>query len=106
MSAPVPPARGSTVRGALEAALVAAPEGGLTTKDLSSLVGISEKDVADHLVHLEKSLKAQGLRLVVLPSSCIQCGFTFKDRKRLTRPGACPECRSTRIDPPAFRVTS
>ncbi|MCP3136159.1 transcriptional regulator [Pyxidicoccus xibeiensis] len=106
MSAPVPPARGSTVRGALEAALVAAPEGGLTSKDLSGLVGISEKDVAEHLVHLEMSLKAQGLRLEVLPASCIGCGFAFKERKRLTRPGACPKCRSTRIDPPAFRVTS
>ncbi len=106
MSAPVPPARGSTVRGALEAALASAPEGGLTSKDLSALVGISEKDVAEHLAHLEKSLKAQGLRLEVLPASCIRCGFAFKDRKRFTRPGACPQCRSTRIDPPAFRVTS
>ncbi|MFP2904464.1 transcriptional regulator [Pyxidicoccus sp. 3LFB2] len=106
MSAPVPPARGSTVRSALEEALTAAPEGGLTSKDLSGLVGISEKDVAEHLAHLEKSLKAQGLRLEVLPASCISCGFAFKDRKRFTRPGACPQCRSTRIDPPAFRVTS
>jgi predicted Zn-ribbon and HTH transcriptional regulator len=94
------------VRGALEAALVAAPEPGLTAKDLSGLVGISEKDVADHLVHLEMSLKAQGLRLDVLPASCIGCGFTFRERKRFTRPGSCPRCRSTRIDPPAFRVTS
>ncbi len=94
------------MRGALEAALAAAPEHGLTSKDLSALVGISEKDVAGHLEHLEKSLKAQGMRLEVLPASCIGCGFRFKDRRRLTRPGACPECRSTRIDPPAFRVTS
>jgi predicted Zn-ribbon and HTH transcriptional regulator len=94
------------VRGALEAALSSAPEHGLTSKDLSALVGISEKDVADHLVHLEKSLKAQGMRLEILSANCIQCGFAFKDRKRFTRPGACPQCRSTRIDPPAFRVTS
>lgn len=92
------------MRGALEAALAAAPEHGLTAKDLSALVGISEKDVAGHLEHLEKSLQAQGLRLEMLPASCIGCGFRFKDRRRLTRPGACPECRSTRIDPPAFRV--
>ncbi len=105
MSAPVPPARGSTVRGALEAALASAPEGGLTAKDLSGLVGISEKDVAGHLEHLERSLKAQGARLEVLPATCLACGFTFKERRRFTRPGACPECRATRIDPPAFRVT-
>ncbi len=104
MSAPVPPARGSTVRGALEAALSSAPEHGLTAKDLSALVGISEKDVAGHLEHLEKSLRAGGAALEVIPSECLACGFVFKDRKRLTRPGSCPECRSTRIEPPAFRI--
>jgi transcriptional regulator len=99
-----PQARGTTVRAALEEALAAAPEQGLTARELSGAVGISEKDVAEHLAHLEKSLKASGGRLQVLPAECVACGFVFRDRKRFTRPGACPECRSTRIDPPAFRV--
>lgn len=101
---PVPPARGATVRGALEAELASAPETGLTAKELSALVGISEKDVAGHLEHLGKSLKAGGAALEVIPSECLACGFVFRDRKRLSKPGSCPECSSTRIDPPAFRI--
>jgi transcriptional regulator len=101
---PVPQPRAATVRGALEAELSSAPETGLTAKELSALVGISEKDVAGHLEHLEKSLRAGGAALEVIPSECLSCGFVFKDRKRLTRPGSCPECRSTRIEPPAFRI--
>ncbi|EAU65844.1 transcriptional regulator [Stigmatella aurantiaca] len=104
MSQPGPQARGSTVRAALEAALMAAPEAGLTARELSAAVGIPEKDVAEHLVHLQKSLQATGGRLKVLPAECIACGFVFRDRKRFTRPGACPECRATRVDPPAFRA--
>lgn len=104
MSEQGPQARGSTVRAALEAALAAAPEQGLTARELSAAVGIPEKDVAEHLAHLEKSLKASGGRLHVLPAECVACGFIFRDRKRFTRPGACPQCRATRIDPPAFRV--
>ncbi len=104
MSERTPPSRSTTVRGALEEALANAPAPGLTAKDLSGMVGISEKDVAGHLEHLDKSLRAVGGRLQVLPAACIACGFAFRDRKRFSRPGACPRCRSTRIDPPVFRI--
>jgi predicted Zn-ribbon and HTH transcriptional regulator len=67
-------------------------------------VGIREKDVADHLEHLSHTLAREGARLVVEPASCIACGYRFSDRARLTRPGSCPSCRSTRIDPPEFRM--
>jgi len=92
------------VRGALEAALAGAPEQGLTARELSAAVGIPEKDVAEHLVHLEKSLNALGGRLEVLPAECLACGFVFKDRHRFTAPGSCPKCKSERIAPPAFHI--
>ena len=105
MSEPVPQARSSTVRSALKAALrTASREEARTAKELSAAVGISEKDVAEHLAHLERSLKPEGLRLEVAPAECLACGYVFRERTRLTRPGACPKCRSTRIDPPAFRI--
>ena len=75
-----------------------------TARELSERVSIREKDVAEHLEHLEKSLRARGERLIVAPASCIACGYTFAQRTRLNRPGSCPECGSTRIDPPAFRI--
>jgi len=100
-----PSERGSTVRAALKAALLTGDVRELrTARDLSAAVGIREKDVAEHLTHLERSIRAEGLQLHVEPASCIACNFVFRDRARLTRPGACPRCRSTRIDPPAFRI--
>jgi hypothetical protein len=89
------------VREALRRALREAPA---TARDLSVLAGIREKDVAEHLAHLSRSLPHRGERLVVEPASCMACGYAFAGRTRLARPGACPRCRSTRIDPPVFRI--
>jgi predicted Zn-ribbon and HTH transcriptional regulator len=96
-----PGARSETVREAIRRALRA---GRATARDLSSEIGVRERDVAEHLEHLERSAPHRGERLVVTPASCVACGYAFRDRNRLTRPGACPACRSTRIDPPAFRL--
>ena len=93
--------RSRTVREAIRDELL---RGSATARDLSERVSIREKDVAGHLEHLEKSLRARGERLVVEPASCIACGYAFERRARLTRPGSCPDCGSTRIDPPAFRI--
>jgi predicted Zn-ribbon and HTH transcriptional regulator len=90
-----------TVREAIRAELL---QGAATAREISERVSIPEKDVAGHLEHLEKSLRARGERLVVQPASCIACGYAFVRRARLSRPGSCPECRATRIDPPAFRI--
>jgi predicted Zn-ribbon and HTH transcriptional regulator len=96
-----PSPRGETVREALRAALLRGPA---TARDLSAEVGLREKDVAEHLAHLRRSLAHRGERLAVEPATCLACGFVFEDRERLTRPGSCPRCRATRIDPPVFRV--
>lgn len=100
--APPAPPRTRTVREALAEAL--RREGPATARELSSSVGIREKDVAGHLEHLARSLAARGERLAVEPASCVACGYVFRERSRLSRPGACPACRSTRVEPPAFRV--
>jgi predicted Zn-ribbon and HTH transcriptional regulator len=96
-----PGERGETVRETLRKVL---REGPASAHDLSAIAGIREKDVADHLEHLARSLPHGGERLVVEPASCIACGYRFEGRARLARPGACPSCRSTRIDPPVFRI--
>lgn len=96
-----PSERGETTREALRRVL---RESAATAKELSAAVGIREKDVTDHLEHLRRSGAHRGEELVVEPASCIACGHVFRDRARLTRPGACPRCRSTRIDPPVFAI--
>lgn len=98
---PEPAPRTSTVRESLAAAL---REGPATARELSARVGIRERDVAGHLEHLAQSLEARGEALRVDPAACVDCGYVFRNRERLSRPTACPRCRSTRIDPPAFHV--
>jgi predicted Zn-ribbon and HTH transcriptional regulator len=96
-----PAERGETLRETLRRAL---REGPATARQLSAAAGIREKEVAEHLAHLSRSLPHRGERLVVEPAACLACGYLFTSRSRLTRPGACPSFRSTRIDPPTFHI--
>lgn len=96
-----PPARAQTDRERLARALDAGPA---TLRGLSQAAGLSEREVLSHLLHLQKSLRSQGRRLEITPSTCLDCGFTFQKRDRLTRPGKCPVCRSTRLSDPLFAL--
>ncbi len=75
-----------------------------SVRDISIELGISEKEVFYHLPHIQKSLGPKKKKLKVYPPLCIACGYEFKDRKRLTKPGKCPKCRSERIQSPVFFI--
>lgn len=79
-------------------------EAEMTALDLSRALAIREKAVYEHLPHAAKSASAQGRKFVVAPPRCLACGFTFEDRKRLTRPSRCPKCKEQRIQEPAFSI--
>jgi predicted Zn-ribbon and HTH transcriptional regulator len=76
----------------------------LDLREISKLFGIKEKEVLDHLTHIEKSAHHRGF--TVEPASCQQCGFSFKKRARLSTPGRCPLCKSGHISPPRFRINN
>jgi predicted Zn-ribbon and HTH transcriptional regulator len=96
-----PPARSSTSREAIATALRA---GTFTARDVSARVGLSEREVAEHLPHLERSLVHGQERLIVVPPECVKCGFVFEQRGRHSRPSRCPRCRSERVSPPRFTI--
>ncbi|MFP4194976.1 MAG: transcriptional regulator [Desulfobacterales bacterium] len=73
-------------------------------RGLSQSLGISEKEVYTHLPHIAKSLSKQARKLETLPAQCIGCGYRFKNRQRITKPGKCPLCKSERIESPRFRI--
>ena len=75
-----------------------------TIRELSIVIGAQQKDLLDHLAHLERSLDRTDERLVVDPARCLQCGFEFTDRTRLAKPGRCPTCKSSRITLPLFSI--
>lgn len=77
----------------------------LSAKEISGEVGISEKDVYGHLEHIHKSVEREGGHLIVTPAECQDCGFVFKKRDRLTKPGKCPVCNGESITVPLFSVS-
>jgi len=76
----------------------------MDARELSREVGIKEKEVYEHLAHINRSLAAKGGKLAVRPSECLNFGYVFKDRRRLTRPGRCPHCRQSQITSPVYHI--
>jgi hypothetical protein len=64
---------------------------------------ITEKEALHHLEHVVRSM-GKGATLQVNPASCIQCGYVFRGRSRLSTPTKCPRCRSHRIIAPTFQI--
>jgi predicted Zn-ribbon and HTH transcriptional regulator len=76
----------------------------MSAKEVSGYVRISEKDVYEHLEHIGKSTHKTGQHLIVIPAECLKCGFIFRKRERLKKPGRCPVCRGEIIQEPLFTV--
>jgi len=77
----------------------------LSPRDISAEVGISEKEVVGHLDHIRIAVRKSRERLKIIPAECKKCGFRFKKRERLTKPGKCPICRSQQIQEPLFSIS-
>jgi len=76
----------------------------MDARQLSREVSIREKEVYDHLAHIARSLAVKGKKLGMEPARCLACGYVFKDRQRLTRPGRCPRCKNSHLQSPVFYV--
>ena len=79
-------------------------QGPQDVRGLSRQLKISEKDILAHLKHVSLSARQQGQKLIVTPSICCKCGFTFKTRQRLTKPSRCPNCHGTYLTSPAYEI--
>ena len=79
----------------------------MTTDQLAGMLGIPERQVEEHLAHVVKTVtRDRSRRFVLEPSMCVDCGFMFRDRTRLTRPSRCPQCRSEGISSPRYGIDS
>jgi predicted Zn-ribbon and HTH transcriptional regulator len=77
----------------------------LTSRQLAQLVGLSERQVEEHLSHIVKTVaRDRSRRFMLEPSACRDCGYRFRDRSRLTRPSRCPRCRSEAITAPRYGI--
>lgn len=75
-----------------------------TAKDISRILGIREKEVYEHLPHVQRSL-GNTVSFIAHPARCMDCDFVFRKRSRFTTPGRCPVCRSERISEPIFSIS-
>ena len=80
-------------------------ESPMTARELSQAIGIREREVYEHLAHVARSVTPQRKKLTVQPFRCLECGYAFYDRKRLTRPSRCPRCRQSRIQEAVYGVS-
>ncbi len=76
----------------------------LDLREISKMFHIKEREALDHLQHISRS--ARHKRFVIEPASCLDCGFVFKKRERLSTPGKCPLCKSSSISHPRFKILS
>lgn len=96
-----PAARADTIRHDIISVLTGRT---MSARQISGEVGISEKDVYQHLEHVRKTLESHTGKLVVVPARCRRCGFEFKKREKLKKPGKCPACKGEFIEDPIFSV--
>ena len=76
----------------------------MDARQLSAQVGIREKEVAEHLSFIARSLSARGEKLTIHPAECLRCGYVFENRRRFTRPSRCPRCKKSHLQSPAFYI--
>jgi predicted Zn-ribbon and HTH transcriptional regulator len=80
-------------------------EAELSAWELSGEMGISEKEVYEHLSHIARSVASQNKTLLITPATCLRCGYVFEGRTRFTRPSRCPQCKKSHIQRPTFRIS-
>ena len=76
----------------------------LSARDISGDVRISEREVYEHLEHIQRSVLKSDHAFIVDPPVCRKCGFVFRKRERLKKPGRCPVCRNESITEPLFSI--
>jgi predicted Zn-ribbon and HTH transcriptional regulator len=80
-------------------------EGPATASDLGETLSLPTPVVYDHVEHVSRSVGDDGAdeELLVAPPQCRDCGFGGFDDP-INEPSRCPECKSERIEEPAFVI--
>ncbi|MBI5742043.1 MAG: transcriptional regulator [Nitrospirae bacterium] len=99
----IPADRRETIRQGITAALKGNT---LSAKELSGALRVSEKEIYEHLSHIQKTVHKSDYVMVITPAECRKCGFVFEKREKLQKPGRCPICRSESIEEPLFGIAS
>jgi predicted Zn-ribbon and HTH transcriptional regulator len=100
----VPVERRETIRQKIMSLLESRKRPGLSARDISVEAGISEKEAYEHLEHIRRTMNKSSYTFIVTPAVCKKCGFVFRKREKLNKPGRCPVCRDESIREPLFSI--
>ncbi len=89
-----------TERQRLAAALREDP---MTLREVAARFRWKLKEAAREVEHAARSSRPARLR-VEEPARCLDCGYVFRERRRLTAPSRCPRCRSEGTTEPVFGI--
>lgn len=77
----------------------------VTPLEISGLLGVSEKEVSEHLYHAIASASRKS-NVEITPAVCKACGFIFKERKKTKKPSRCPMCKEERIEDASYFINT
>ncbi len=61
------------------------------------------RSIIEDLEHVAKTVKKNGMVLLMEPARCNKCGYVFRTA-RVKPPSRCPRCKSEWISPPRFII--
>ena len=73
-----------------------------SAKELANRFQVELFEILEDLEHIKHSIKPK--KLVMEPALCKKCGFVFRERSRVKKPGKCPKCKGEWITAPLFRI--
>lgn len=95
---------GQTRRERLKELLFEAEEG-VPLDAIEKILEAPRSTIIQDLEHLRLSFRHQSARLLMVPPSCVTCGYVFRlDAPRA--PSKCPACKSRDLNAPIFKATS
>lgn len=85
--------------------LLLTTEEGLPLDALEKILEAKRSTLLNDLEHLRLSFRHQSATLLVVPPSCVSCGFTFRlDVPKA--PSRCPVCKSRDLSEPIFKASA
>lgn len=95
---------GRTRRERLRELLLSTTEG-LSLDQIERILEVRRQVAIDDLEHLRLSMRNRAETLMMVPPSCVSCGFVFRlDAPKA--PSRCPKCKSRDLADPIFKATA
>lgn len=85
--------------------LLLSREDGWSLEEIERMLEAPRQTLIDDLQHLQMSLRHKPGRLLMVPPSCVSCGYVFRlDVPKA--PSKCPSCKSRDLADPIFKATT